>query len=170
MSPDHAVGADPFIAEQIEVIRGPATVLYGAGAIGGVVNVIDHRIPKEPVNGATGRGEIRFGGADREKGGVAVIDVGNGTFALHADAYQRKTEDLSIPGFAVTRREANREGSEASRSRKGRLVNSGAESHGGAFGASLTFDKGHIGVSVSTAASKYGVPTCLLYTSPSPRD
>jgi iron complex outermembrane recepter protein len=158
LSPDHAVGADPFIAEQIEVIRGPATVLYGAGAIGGVVNVIDHRIPKEPVNGATGRGEIRFGGADREKGGVAVIDVGNGTFALHADAYQRKTEDLSIPGYAVTRREANRN-DEVARSRKGRLVNSGSESHGGAFGASLTFDKGHIGVSVSTAASKYGVPT-----------
>ena len=158
LSPDHAVGADPFIAEQIEVIRGPATVLYGAGAIGGVVNVIDHRIPKEAVNGATGRGEIRFGGADREKGGVAVIDVGNGTFALHADAYQRKTEDLSIPGFAVTRREANRN-DEVSRSRKGRLANSGSESHGGAFGASLTFDKGHIGVSVSTAASKYGVPT-----------
>jgi iron complex outermembrane receptor protein len=158
LSPDHAVGADPFIAEQIEVIRGPATVLYGAGAIGGVVNVIDHRIPKEPVNGSTGRGELRYGGADREKGGVAVIDVGNGLFAVHADVYQRKTEDLSIPGYAVTRREANRN-DEVSRSRKGRLVNSGAESHGGALGASLTFDKGHIGLSVSTAANKYGVPT-----------
>jgi len=156
LSPDHAVGADPFIAEQIEVIRGPATVLYGAGAIGGVVNVIDHRIPKEPVNGATGRGEIRFGGADREKGGVAVIDVGNGLFALHADAYQRKTEDLSIPGYAVTRRGAA--DGQGERTRKGRVLNTGAESHGGAFGASLTFDKGHIGVSVSTAASKYGIP------------
>jgi iron complex outermembrane receptor protein len=156
LSPDHALGVDPFIAEQIEVIRGPATVLYGAGAIGGVVNVIDHRIPKEPINGATGRGEVRYGGADQEKGGVAVIDVGNGTFAIHADAYQRKTEDLSIPGYAVTRR-GEADGGE--RVRKGRLVNSGAESNGGAFGASLTFDKGHIGVSVSTAASKYGVPT-----------
>ena len=156
LSPDHALGVDPFIAEQIEVIRGPATVLYGAGAIGGVVNVIDHRIPKEPINGATGRGEVRYGGADQEKGGVAVIDVGNGTFAIHADAYQRKTEDLSIPGYAVTRR-GEADGGE--RVRKGRLVNSGAESNGGAFGASLTFDNGHIGFSVSTAASKYGVPT-----------
>jgi len=156
LSPDHAVGADPFIAEQIEVIRGPATVLYGAGAIGGVVNVIDHRIPKEPLDGVTGRGELRYGGAEREKGGVAVVDVGNGMIAIHADAYQRKTEDLSIPGYAVTRR-GEADGGE--RVRKGRLVNSGAESNGGAFGASLTFDKGHIGVSVSTAASKYGVPT-----------
>ncbi len=156
LSPDHALGVDPFIAEQIEVIRGPATVLYGAGAIGGVVNVIDHRIPKEPINGSTGRGEIRYGGADQEKGGVAVIDVGNGTFAIHADAYQRKTEDLSIPGYAVTRRG---EADGGKRVRKGRLVNSGAESNGGAFGASITFDKGHIGVSVSTSASKYGVPT-----------
>ncbi len=158
LSPDHAVGADPFIAEQIEVIRGPATVLYGAGAIGGVVNVIDHRIPKEPLDGITGRGELRYGGAEREKGGVAVVDVGNGMIAIHADAYQRKTEDLSIPGYAVTRREANRN-DEVARTRKGRLVNSGAESHGGAFGASLTFDKGHIGVSFSTAANKYGLPT-----------
>lgn len=156
LSPDHALGVDPFIAEQIEVIRGPATVLYGAGAIGGVVNVIDHRIPKEPINGATGRGEIRYGGADQEKGGVAVIDVGNGMFAIHADAYQRKTEDLSIPGYAVTRR-GEADGGE--RTRKGRLINSGAESNGGAFGASLTFDKGHIGVSVATSASNYGVPT-----------
>ncbi|MFM1956424.1 MAG: hypothetical protein RIR20_1244, partial [Pseudomonadota bacterium] len=156
LSPDHALGVDPFIAEQIEVIRGPATVLYGAGAIGGVVNVIDHRIPKEPINGATGRGEVRYGGADQEKGGVAVIDVGNGVFAIHADAYQRKTEDLSIPGYAVTRR-GEADGGE--RTRKGRLINSGAESNGGAFGASLTFDKGHIGVSVATSASKYGVPT-----------
>lgn len=156
LSPDHALGVDPFIAEQIEVIRGPATVLYGAGAIGGVVNVIDHRIPKEPINGATGRGEIRYGGADQEKGSVAVIDVGNGMFAIHADAYQRKTEDLSIPGYAVTRR-GEADGGE--RTRKGRLINSGAESNGGAFGASLTFDKGHIGVSVATSASNYGVPT-----------
>jgi iron complex outermembrane receptor protein len=156
LSPDHAVGADPFIAEQIEVIRGPATVLYGAGAIGGVVNVIDHRIPKEPLDGITGRGELRYGGAEREKGGVAVVDVGNGMIAIHADAYQRKTEDLSIPGYAVTRR-GEADGGE--RERKGRLVNSAAESNGGAFGASLTFDKGHIGVSVSSSASKYGVPT-----------
>ncbi len=156
LSPDHALGVDPFIAEQIEVIRGPATVLYGAGAIGGVVNVIDHRIPKEPINGSTGRGEIRYGGADQEKGGVAVIDIGNGMFAIHADAYQRKTEDLSIPGYAVTRRG---EADGGQRIRKGRLVNSGAESNGGAFGASLTFDRGYIGVSVSTSASKYGVPT-----------
>ncbi len=156
ISPDHAVGADPFIAEQIEVIRGPATVLYGAGAIGGVVNIIDHRIPKEAVNGITGRGELRYGGAEREKGGVAVIDVGNGLFALHADVYQRKTEDLSIPGYAVTRRgEADGQGV---RLRRGRVVNTAAESNGGALGASLTFDKGHIGLSVSTASSRFGIP------------
>ncbi|MFM8812311.1 MAG: TonB-dependent receptor plug domain-containing protein [Methylophilaceae bacterium] len=92
-SPDHAVAADPFIAEQIEVIRGPATVLYGAGSIGGVVNMIDHRIPKEALNGVTGRSEIRYGGANLEKGGVAVMDAGNGLFTIHADVYARKTQD-----------------------------------------------------------------------------
>ena len=70
LSPDHAVAVDPLIAEQIEVIRGPATVLYGAGAVGGVVNVIDHRIPKEPLNGVMGRGETRFGGANNERSGA----------------------------------------------------------------------------------------------------
>jgi iron complex outermembrane recepter protein len=97
LSPDHAVAVDPLIAEQIEVIRGPATVLYGAGAVGGVVNIIDHRIPKEPLNGVMGRGETRFGGANNERSGAAVIDVGNGTFAIHADVYTRRTDDLSIP-------------------------------------------------------------------------
>ena len=56
LSPDHAVGVDPLIAEQIEIIRGPAAVIYSGGAVGGVVNVIDHRIPKESLNGVIGRG------------------------------------------------------------------------------------------------------------------
>lgn len=150
LSPDHAVPVDPFIAEQIDVVRGPATVLYGAGAIGGVVNVIDHRIPKEPLNGVTGRGEVRFGGADDERSGVAVVDVGNGVFALHADAYDRKTNDLDVPGFAKIR--SLRSDDE----KRGTLVNSSSEGDGGAFGASLTFDSGYLGASYSTFNNDYG--------------
>lgn len=149
-SPDHAVAADPFIAEQIEVIRGPATVLYGAGSIGGVVNMIDHRIPKEALNGVTGRSEIRYGGANLEKGGVAVMDAGNGLFTIHADVYARKTQDLRIPGYAATR------ASGEPRVNRGRLADSDAEANGGALGFALNFDKGYAGISLSSAANNYG--------------
>ena len=66
LSFDHGVTIDPLIIEQIDVIRGPATLLYGGGAVGGVVNAIDHRIPKEKLEGVTGRGEVRYGGANLE--------------------------------------------------------------------------------------------------------
>ena len=150
LSPDHAVPIDPLIAEQIEVIRGPATVLYGAGAVGGVVNVIDYRIPKEKLDGIAGRGEVRFGGADNEKSGAAVIDVGNGIVAIHADAYKRETNDLDLPGFAKieSRRGAN--------DLRGKLVNSASQSNGGALGASLTFDSGYAGLAYSTFNGHYG--------------
>ncbi len=150
LSPDHAVPIDPLIAEQIEVIRGPATVLYGAGAVGGVVNVIDYRIPKEKLVGILGRGEVRFGGADDEKSGAAVIDVGNGIFAIHADAYKRETNDLDVPGFAKieSRRGAN--------DPRGKLVNSASKSNGGALGASLTFDSGYVGLAYSNFNNNYG--------------
>lgn len=153
LSPDHAVAIDPLIAEQIEVIRGPATVLYGAGAIGGVVNVIDHRIPKEPLNGVIGRGETRFGGADNERSGAAVVDVGNGMFAIHADVYSRKTDDLSIPNSAESKLISI---GKANHVINGKLVNSAADSDGGALGASLTFDKGHIGAAYSEFNNFYG--------------
>ena len=153
LSPDHAVAIDPLIAEQIEVIRGPATVLYGAGAVGGVVNVIDHRIPKEPLNGVMGRGETRFGGADNERSGAAVIDVGNGMFAIHADVYTRKTDDLSIPRSAQNKLIGE---GHADHVHNGKLANSAAKSDGGAFGASLTFDKGHVGFSYSEFNNFYG--------------
>ena len=153
LSPDHAVSVDPFIAEQIEVIRGPATILYGAGAIGGVVNVIDHRIPKEPLNGVMGRGETRLGGADNERSGVAVIDAGNGMFAIHADVYKRDTDDLSIPKSAQNKLIND---GKAEHVNNGKLVNSAANSDGGALGASLTFDKGHVGISYSEFNNFYG--------------
>ena len=153
LSPDHAVGVDPLIAEQIEVIRGPASLLYSSGAIGGVVNVLDHRIPKESLDGVIGRGETRFGGADNERSAAAVVDIGNGLFALHADAYKRKTNDLSIPDSASAKLKNIDGGTHAA---NGKLVNSAAESDGGAIGAALTFDKGHIGFSFARTNSFYG--------------
>ena len=154
LSFDHAVGIDPLIIEQIDVVRGPAALLYGGSAMGGVVNAIDHRIPKEQLNGITGRAEARFGGPDSTRNGAAVVDVGNGLLAIHLDAYTRKTSDLDIPGFAVSKRKSQADGT--TRENKGTLVNSSADGDGGAIGASLTFDHGYVGASFSTLNNNYG--------------
>lgn len=155
LSFDHAVGIDPLIIEQIDVVRGPAALLYGGSAMGGVVNAIDHRIPKEKLEGITGRAEARFGGPDSTRNGAAVVDVGNGLLAIHLDAYTRETSDLDIPGFAVSKRKNRADGT--LRDNKGTLVNSSADGDGGALGASLTFDHGYVGASFSTLNNNYGV-------------
>ena len=155
LSFDHAVGIDPLIIEQIDVVRGPAALLYGGSAVGGVVNAIDHRIPTEKLNGIVGRAETRFGGAENTRNGATVVDIGNGVFAIHADVYTRKTSDLDIPGFAVSSRKNRADGTP--RENRGKLVNSDAEGDGGALGASLTFDNGYIGASYSTLNNNYGV-------------
>lgn len=154
LSFDHAVGIDPLIIEQIDVVRGPAALLYGGSAMGGVVNAIDHRIPKEQLDGMTGRAEMRFGGPDSTRNGAAVVDIGNGQFAIHADVYTRTTSDLDIPGFAVSSRKNRADGTP--REYRGKLVNSSAEGEGGALGAALTFDNGYIGASFSTLNNNYG--------------
>ena len=128
LSFDHAVGIDPLIIEQIDVVRGPAALLSGGSAMGGVVNAIDHRIPTESLEGIVGRAEARFGGANDQRNGAAVIDIGNGQFAMHIDAFKRKTNDLNIPGYAVSRRKSEADGTP--RENNGRLVNSDAESDG----------------------------------------
>jgi len=175
LSFDHAVAIDPLIIEQIDVIRGPATLLYGGGAVGGVINAIDHRIPKEKLQGITGRGEIRYGGANLEHSQAAVIDVGTGNFVMHLDAYHRDGKNYRIPGNAVSNRlqstetwnpEINKigdtdvyEGDFTSYSTdhgRRRLLNSQSETKGGAIGASMIFDKGFAGFSYAKHQSVYG--------------
>lgn len=168
LSFDHGVSIDPLIIEQIDVIRGPATLLYGGGAVGGVVNAIDHRIPKEKLQGITGRGEVRYGGANLEQSNAAVVDVGTGNFVMHFDAYNRDSKNLRIPGNAISnRRESTRvwdptqeEGGDygAYRTNHGRkkLLNSQSETRGGAVGASMIFDRGYAGVSYAKHQTKYG--------------
>lgn len=154
LSFDHAVTIDPLVIEQIDVIRGPAALLYGGSAVGGVVNAIDHRIPTEKLEGITGRAEARAGGADSQNNVAGVVDVGNGKFAIHGDAYTRKTSDLDIKGYAVSTRKNRADGTP--RENPGKLVNSGASGEGGALGASLTFDNGYLGASYSGFNSNYG--------------
>ncbi len=154
LSFDHAVSLDPLVIEQIDVIRGPAALLYGGSAVGGVVNAIDHRIPTEKLDGISGRAEASIGGANSQNNLAGVMDVGNGKIAIHADAYTRKSSDLDIPGYAVSKRKSRQDGT--MRDNRGRLINSSSDSEGGALGASLTFDNGYAGVSYSGFRNNYG--------------
>ena len=168
LSFDHGVSIDPLIVEQIDVIRGPATLLYGGGAVGGVINAIDHRIPKERLEGITGRGEVRYGGANLEQSNAAVVDVGTGNFVMHFDAYNRDSKNLRIPGNAVSRRlestnywdKEKLPGGEyapyPTDHGKGRLLNSQSETKGGAIGASMIFDRGYAGLSYANHQTNYG--------------
>ena len=154
LSFDHAVSIDPLVIERAEVVRGPAALFYGGSAVGGVVNVIDNRIPQAAIQGVNGRVEGRFGGAEREKAGAVVFEAGNGSLALHADVYSRDTDDLKIKGFARSARlrASDPQPVEA----QGTLPNSAAKSDGGSFGVSQTWANGYIGISRSDFNSTYG--------------
>ncbi|MGQ0522336.1 MAG: TonB-dependent receptor [Betaproteobacteria bacterium] len=154
VSNDHDVAVDPLAIERAEVVRGAAALLYGGSAVGGVVNVIDNRIPQAAITGVRGRAEARYGGAEREKSLGALFEAGNGRFALHADGYTRDTDDLRIPGFARSARLRARDPQPAEA--HGRLPNSASVSHGGALGGSLTWNRGHLGVSYSGLDRRYG--------------
>jgi len=155
LSYDHAVPLDPVNVERIEIVRGPAALLYGGSAIGGVVNTFDNRIPTTAIDGIHGAGELRYGGADTTRSSAGKLEAGDGTFALHLDANAREFNDLRIPGFA---RDRNAPASGDADQRKGRLGNSDGRQDGGAIGGSYTWDDGYAGLSYSNYDSNYGSP------------
>lgn len=154
-SPDHAVSVDPLAAERIEVLRGPATLLYGGSAVGGVVNVIDSRIPEEvPGERIGGKVELRGGTVAGERSGSAVLQGGAGHVAWHLDLLKREADDYEIPGFAESKALRDAEEGEAF----GVLPNSAIETEGGTVGASYVAGKGFFGVSAGGLDSLYGIP------------
>ena len=160
-SPDHAVSIDPLSAERIEVLRGPATLLYGSSAVGGVVNVIDGRIPEDvPSERIAGTVELRGGTVSDERSGSAVLRGGAGRIAWHLDVLKREADDYEIPGFAESAALRAAEGEEGDEHEQdfGVLPNSGLDTEGGALGVSWVADAGFIGVSANGLASLYGIP------------
>src|SRR6056297_715703 len=154
VSADHAVTIEPLLAEAIEIIRGPTTLLYGNSAAGGVVNVIDNRIPRRPAEApVTGAVEVRADTAAEEQALVGRLDGGTGAFAWHLDAYSRDTEDVEIDGFATADPD-DREPDETA----GILPNSFSESDGYSAGASWVGDRGFLGFSWSGSEMTYGLP------------
>jgi iron complex outermembrane receptor protein len=152
LSNDHAVPIDPLTTERIEVLRGPATLLYGGSAIGGLVNVIDNRIARERTfdakGGVMGKAEVRAGGAADERSTGALVEAGNEKFVLHVDAFDRSTKNLRVPKDMTC--------GEGGPSNGRRVCNSASDSKGGAVGGTLLFDRGYLGVSTSEYRSTYG--------------
>ncbi|MBL8383664.1 MAG: TonB-dependent receptor [Burkholderiales bacterium] len=159
LSFDHATAVEPIAVDRIEVVRGPAALLYGGSAVGGVVNVIDRRIPTRRIAGINGALEARVGGAEREGALAASLDAGNGRFAIHADVHGRRTRDLIIPG--LQRSQFDRENGVAppycnGTEPAGRACNSSSRGEGASLGGGLTWDHGHAGMSFTQLRSHYG--------------
>ncbi len=153
LSFDHAVPSDPISMERIEVLRGPGALLYGGNAVGGVVNIIDNRIPREALfdakGGVTGKIDVGIGSGNAEKRAGLLLEGGTDRYALHVDVFGRRTDDVSVPiDLACTKA--------ASPALQRKICNSAATASGGAVGGSVFFNQGYVGLSASDFRSNYG--------------
>ena len=177
-STDHAVSIEPLTAERIEVLRGPAVLLFGSQAIGGAVNVLDRRIPRAvPENGFHVDAIGAYGSAADERGGGAAVDFAiTPQIVAHIDGSYRKSDDLRVGGYVlsaplraeqleIAEEEADEghleEAEEAleNANRRGRLPNSGTRTYSLGGGIALINDGGSLGFSAGYYDTRYGVPT-----------
>ena len=181
-SGDHAVAVDPFVAERVEVLKGSATLLYGSGAIGGVVDVQTGRIPQEVPERLSGALSLRGSDNGNGRNSAARLDGGGGNVAWHFDAFAREANDYDIPGFAESAAlraqehddehgdehgdahgdehddDEHGDDHEEEEEAYGRLPGSGLDVRGGSVGLSFIGDRGFVGVAVSGLNSDYGIP------------
>jgi iron complex outermembrane receptor protein len=150
LSNDHAVADEGAVAQQIEILRGPAALLYGSGAIGGLVNVVNGRIPTTLEKETTGTAETRYSTVDQGKNASGTIDTAVGQFALHADGNIRNTDNYKIPGERVLG---------DAESGSGRLPHSDTKERTWGLGGSYIADWGFIGASASKLSNLYGIPS-----------
>ena len=136
---DHAVPINPLTASRIEVIRGPATLRYGSGAIGGVVSAENNRVPTSiPVRGIQGQVTTGYTGVDNGRLGAATVDAGMDGIAVHADGFGTASDSYAIPG--------------------GIQPNSAAATQGGAFGLSAIGARGFVGIAYDRYDARYQIP------------
>lgn len=170
-SPDHAVSVEPFLIESVEVVHGPASLLYGSSAVGGVVNVLTHRIERElPERAVDGLLDGRWGSGSAERAAGLITDVAikrtdRRALVLHLDGFRRRSENVEIPGFAASAglradqtAAALAAGEPAPVFARGEIPNTALEAHGGAAGLSLVGKDGFIGFAYSGYGTVYGIP------------
>ncbi|ERP96098.1 TonB-denpendent receptor [Acinetobacter sp. COS3] len=148
LSPDHAVTVDPALAKQVEVIRGPSTLLFGAGTVGGLVNVNDSKLPTQmPEKGYEGNVGLRYNTGSDEKLATAGVTVGLGDqVALRVEGLKREANDYIAPNYF-------HEGE-----KERRVDNTFAEGQTVNVGLSWIYDRGFTGISYSNRQDKYGLP------------
>ena len=145
MSSDHAPMAEVSNARQVEVIQGPATLIYGNGAIGGVVNVLDNKIATEPVEQLSGNLGAKVTSTDQGHQMNAEVNGGNGQFAFHLDGFNKQSNDYHSGS--------------SNKNKSSQVKNSDTSTEGGSIGLSWTpADKGYLGMSISQLEYDYGVP------------
>ncbi|HEX7857039.1 MAG TPA: TonB-dependent receptor [Sphingobium sp.] len=172
-SVDHAVVIDPLLAERIEVLRGPTALLYGSSATGGVVNVIDNRIPRKmPDNGFSFDGMANYGSAANERSVSGSANVAAGPhLVFNVNGSYLKSDDLKIPGYVLspTARAAALAAAAgpttpedpdfaATANLRGRLPNTAAETWTAGAGVAVVTDTANVGIAFSHYDSLYGVP------------
>ena len=173
-SPDHAVASEALEAEQVEILRGPAAIAYGGGAIGGVVNVIDGRIPEERAEeGLDGRFYTALTSVDEGETAAGQVRFNAGAFVFNLQALTRTADDYDIPGYAESdlyrmfeeaEHEAHEDegheedGHEEDEHPSGSVENSGLTFDMMSGGVSWVGENGFIGIGVRRSTSLYGVP------------
>lgn len=151
VSPDHAVSAEPSSARQIEIFRGPATLLYGSGASGGLVNIVSDRILDSIPEAPEGSLSVQYDSVSDGVTGAGSLNAGAGSFALHLEGMARDTGNYVIPGFADV--DPDRDESPA-----GTLPNSDSKTDNLNLGASWVGARAMAGFSAGRRASNYGIP------------
>ena len=140
ISQDHAVGVEPLLAERVEVLKGPATLLYGGGAIGGVVNVVDKRVPTSvPQKGYEGELEVRANSVANEGAGMFGLTAGVGNVAVRVEGVRRQADDYEIPGAT------------------GKQVGSYNDTDSYSLGGSFIGSRGYLGLAYSRQENRYGL-------------
>ncbi|SDK62899.1 TonB-dependent receptor [Microbulbifer yueqingensis] len=171
-SADHASSVEALLAKRIEILRGPAALRYGSGAIGGVVNVIDGRIPTRVPEKVEGALEMRHDTGNRQDAGVFRMKGGTGQLAWYLDGTYRENGDTQIPGLAILHHEEHGEEAHAGEepvagevhaeeeefNTDGYVGNTSGRGHSYSGGASWITDSGFVGLSVNRTGKNYGIP------------
>ena len=148
ISPDHAVVSEPLLATQIEVLRGPSALVYGNGAVGGVVNVLDGKVPTAvPQKGYEGSAELRANTGAREGAGAFSLTGGTGNLAVHVEGAARDAGDYRVgkgwrPEGELTRK----------------VPGSFNRTDTGSVGLSWVGERGYLGAAYTRQTARYGLP------------
>lgn len=156
VGPDHSVATEVSTSEQVEVLRGPATLFYGSGAIGGVVNVIDKRVPTDTET----RGEwlLSHDSVNDQDQAAFNLNTGAGDLAFHADGFWRKSNNYDVPVAPELEDDHDHEGEEEHHDEGLFVENSAEESYGFTIGGSYILDNGFVGLSFGQLDRDYGIP------------